>query len=107
MTQPTLVFTGESSEGAAAEIVVNFGVYSGRLATPAEIERLAGSLLTEIESVEIICEQRYVFDREVEASVYRIRVEIAAGADRSSDALRGLVEDWAADCIGERRVSAP
>ena len=56
MTYPTLVFPGER-EGRP-EIVVNFGVFSGREATEAEIYRLAQRLLEELDSVEIISERR-------------------------------------------------
>jgi hypothetical protein len=43
MTEPALVFASER-EGKP-EVVVNFGVFSGRDATEAEIYRLAQSLL--------------------------------------------------------------
>jgi hypothetical protein len=57
MTYPTLVFTGER-EGRP-ELVVNFGVFSGREATEAEIYRLAQRLLEGLGSIEIISERRY------------------------------------------------
>ncbi|MGH3045700.1 MAG: hypothetical protein ACRDNC_01675, partial [Gaiellaceae bacterium] len=79
MSQPTLVFVADAEGDADLELVVNFGIFAGREATPAEVERLAHALLEELESVEIICEQRYEFDREVEATVYRIRVELPPG----------------------------
>jgi hypothetical protein len=107
MSQPTLVFIDSAEEEADLELVVNFGVFSGREATPAEVERLAHRLLEELESVEIICEQRFEFDREVEATVYRVRVEVPPGTGRLAPALSEIVEDWARDCIGERRVIAP
>jgi hypothetical protein len=107
MTQPTLVFVDAAEEEADLELVVNFGVFSGREATPAEVERLAKQLLEALESVEIICEQRYEFAREIEATVYRVRVEIPPGSGSFTPALRTIVEDWARDCIGERRVSTP
>ena len=105
MSQPTLVFVDEAEGDGELELVVNFGIFSGREATPAEIERLAGELLEELESVEIVCEQRYEFDREVEARVYRIRVEPPAGNAGRVAELRGIVDAWAQDCIGERRIT--
>lgn len=105
MSQPTLVFVDDAEGDGDLELVVNFGVYSGREATPAEIERLAHGLLEELESVEIICEQRYEFDREVEATVYRIRVELPPGSASRAGNLRDLVVDWANDAIGERRIT--
>jgi hypothetical protein len=107
MTQPTLVFVSDSQEDADLELVVNFGIYSGRQATPAEVERLAQSLLEELDSVEIICEQRYEFDREVEATVFRVRIEVPPKNGHLAPELRAIVDDWARDCIGERRVSGP
>jgi hypothetical protein len=107
MSQPTLVFVGDAQEDADLELVVNFGVFSGRQATPAEVERLAQQLLGELESVEIICEQRYEFAREVEATVYRVRVEVPPGRGRLTSVLQEIVEDWALECIGERRVIVP
>lgn len=107
MSQPTLVFVGAAEEEADVELIVNFGVFSGRQATPAEVERLAQTLLEELESVEIICEQRYEFDREVEATVYRVRVEVPPGDARRTPELREMIQDWAHECIGERRVIGP
>ena len=105
MSQPTLVFVDEAEGDGDLELVVNFGIFSGREATPAEVERLAHELLEELESVEIVCEQRYEFDREVEARVYRIRVEPPPGNAGRVRELRSIVDAWAQDCIGERRVT--
>jgi hypothetical protein len=104
MSQPALVFVTGAEGERDLELVVNFGIYSGREATPAEVERLAHGLLEELESIEIICEQRYEFDREVEATVYRIRVGAPPGNAGRLGELRKLVDAWAQDCIGERRV---
>jgi hypothetical protein len=105
MSQPSLVFVEEAEGDAELELVVNFGIFAGREATPAEVERLAYGLLEELESVEIICEQRYEFDREVEATVYRIRIEIPPANGNRVEELREIVDAWAQDCIGERRVT--
>jgi hypothetical protein len=105
VSQPPLVFAGAAEGDADLELVVNFGVFSGREATPAEIERLARRLLEELDSIEIICEQRYEFDREMEATVHRIRIELPPGTAGRTVALRGLVEEWAEDCIEERRLT--
>ncbi len=63
MTDPTLIFS-DQREGRR-ELVVNFGVFSGREATEAEIFRLGQALLDELDNVEIVAERRYEFDREV------------------------------------------
>jgi hypothetical protein len=49
MTEPALVFASER-EGKP-EVVVNFGVFSGRVATVAEIYVMAQSVLGEFDSV--------------------------------------------------------
>jgi gamma-glutamylcyclotransferase (GGCT)/AIG2-like uncharacterized protein YtfP len=105
MTNPTLVFERES-EGRP-ELVVNFGVYSGRQATDAEIYRLAQLLLEELDSVEIITERRYEFDADVEATVDQIRVVVPASQDGRQGELLPIVADWAHDSIGERRHITP
>jgi gamma-glutamylcyclotransferase (GGCT)/AIG2-like uncharacterized protein YtfP len=105
MTNPTLVFERES-EGRP-ELVVNFGVYSGRQATDAEIYRLAQLLLEELDSVEIITERRYEFDADVEATVDQIRVVVPASQDGRERELLPIVADWAHDSIGERRHITP
>ncbi len=105
MSQPALVFVDDAEGDGELELVVNFGIFSGREATPAEIERLAHELLEELESVEIICEQRYEVNREVEARIYRVRVEPPPGSAGRIRKLRGIVDSWAQDCIGERRIT--
>jgi len=105
MSEPALVFASER-EGKP-EVVVNFGVFSGREATEAEVYRLAQSLLAEVDSVEIICEQRFEFDADVEAVVYQVRVELPPAEQDRVGHFASLVEGWAADCISERRVITP
>jgi hypothetical protein len=105
VTDSTLVFTGEGSAGR--RLVVNFGVYSGREATEAEIYRLAKSLLEELGSVEIVAERRFEFASDVEATVHQVYVELPRAAEGQEQRLRALVEEWAEDAIGERRRIAP
>ncbi|HEY3105307.1 MAG TPA: hypothetical protein VGJ49_00785 [Gaiellaceae bacterium] len=103
MKSPTLVFHSER-EGRS-ELIVNFGVYSGREATEAEIHRLAQTLLGELDSVEIVAERRYEFDAGVEATVHQLRVVLPRAADGLEADLTPLVSDWAHDCIGERNLT--
>jgi hypothetical protein len=105
MTYPTLVFTREHH--GRPELVVNFGVYSGREATEAEIYRLAQRLLEEVGSVEIISERRYEFDAEVEATVHQVRVVLPPSDDGRETELMPIVSDWAHDSIGDRRHITP
>jgi hypothetical protein len=105
MTDSTLVFT-EQREGRT-QVVVNFGVFSGREATEAEIFRLGQSLLDDLESVEIVAERRFEFDREVEATIHQVRVVLPRGADGRTGELSVRVEAWARESIGERSHIAP
>src|SRR5919197_1076811 len=83
MTDSTLTFAVHDRPPPAIEVRVNFGMYAGRAATPAEIDRLAEWLLDEVGEVSIISEERHEIDTHVEASVHQVRVEVAA--DRVPD----------------------
>jgi hypothetical protein len=105
MTDPALAFVGEGRAGP--RLVVNFGMFSGREATAAEIHRLAHSLLERLSSVEIVAEQRFEFDEDVEATVHQVCVELPRSAEGREDELLAAVEAWAEDAIGERSRITP
>jgi hypothetical protein len=83
------------------DVRVNFGMFSGREATQAEVDDLARALLAEIETVTIVAEHRTVADREMEASVHQIRVELDGG---DAERALGIAERWARDCIADRHI---
>jgi hypothetical protein len=111
-TEPDIAFAVGKQNSPGLEIRVNFGVFSGRAATPAEIDRLAEWLLDEVGEVSIIAEERHEIDEQVEASVHQVRVEVADDRvpdnPEERDALeRTLVaraEHWARACIAERHA---
>lgn len=109
MSDPDLVFPVHDRAPAAVEVLVNFGVFSGRAVTRKEIDRLADWLLPEVGEVTIVAEERHAFGPSVEAFVHVVRIEVAAdrvGADRG-ELERRLVERaafWARDCIHDRHV---
>jgi hypothetical protein len=105
VTDPTLAFVGERRAGP--RLVVNFGVFAGREATEAEIFRLGQSLLQELGSVEIVAEQRFEFDADVEATVHQVCVELPQSAEGRERELLQTVQAWAEDAIGERSRIAP
>ena len=105
MAEPALVVTRE--DDGNVELVVNFGMFAGRDATAAEVERLARALLDDLEAVEIICEQRYEFDREREGSVYQVRVVVPREGERLVGSLADKTEAWASACIADRRFLSP
>ncbi|MDQ4095691.1 MAG: hypothetical protein M3174_05765, partial [Actinomycetota bacterium] len=55
---PPIAFA-TSPDRPALEIRVNFGVFAGRDATPAELDELARALLAEVGEVSIVAEQRH------------------------------------------------
>jgi hypothetical protein len=83
------------------DIRVNFGMFAGREATQAEIDELAKSLLDEVETITIVSEQRTIADREMEASVHQIRIDLG-DADPQRPLL--LAEQWAEACVADRSV---
>jgi hypothetical protein len=111
-TEPTIAFHVDDPQQPGLEIRVNFGVFAGRAATPAEIDRLAEWLLDDVGEVSIISEERHEIDANVEASVHQVRVEVAPDRvpdePELADELRArLVErtaHWARACIAERHV---
>src|SRR5437667_10491207 len=107
MQEPRIAFAVRTQESPAIEIRVNFGVFAGREATPAEIDRLAEWLLDEVGEVSIISEERHEIDAHVEASVHQVRIEVATddvpagGGDRHAIEERILerAEHWARLCV--------
>jgi hypothetical protein len=110
MDDPTMAFVVQRREPPAIEVRVNFGVFAGREATPAEIDRLAEWLLDEVGEVSIISEERHEIDARVEASVHQVRIEVAPedlnGHDRDDVERRILerAEHWARVCVAERHA---
>ena len=110
-TESLLAFVTPVHEPPGLQITVNFGMFAGRAATPAEIDGLAESLLPYVGEVTIVSEDRHQISREVEAAVHQVRVEVAQsdvpGGDLSDALERRLVEAaerWAEACIADRRA---
>ena len=111
-TEPNIAFTADDRPAPGLEIRVNFGVFAGRPATPAEIDRLAEWLLDEVGEVSIIAEERHEIDDQVEASVHQVRVEVASdrvpdGPDERDELERALIaraDHWARTCIADRHA---
>ena len=107
-----MAFAVRGQQPPAIEVRVNFGVYAGREATPAEIDRLAEWLLDEVGEVSIISEERHEIDPRVEASVHQVRIEVAADRAPADPAEREMLESrileraehWARLCVAERHA---
>jgi hypothetical protein len=109
--QPVIAFATRTFEPPGLEIRVNFGVFAGREATPAEIEELAEALRDKVGDVTIVSEDRHEFGEHSEAEVHQVRIELPREQLPSSEdelyELQGrLVESaerWARNCSEERR----
>jgi len=109
---PLLVFPVRAPQPPGLEIRVNFGMFAGREATPAEIQELGAALLPETGEAEIVAEHRFEITEESEADVHQVRVEVPQPALPADDfmvgelagRLVGIAERWAQGCIAERRV---
>ncbi len=104
---PAIAFRVPPHEEAVIEIRVNFGVYAGRNATPAEIDDLARALRNEVPQFTITVEQRHEFGNDVEAAVRQAVIEIdRPNAGDNPDALAERVvaaaNRWASACIATR-----
>ena len=106
-----MAFAVRKHDPPAIEVRINFGVFAGREATAAEIDRLAEWLLDEVGEVSIISEERHEIDANVEASVHQVRIELTEGVP-SDDAGRAALEErileraehWAHHCVAERHA---
>jgi hypothetical protein len=101
-----------TGEPHTVEIRINFGVFAGREATPAELDDLAHVLIREVGEISIVSEQRHEVSDDVEASVHQVRVELddarlpvdAGERDTLVDRLVSASDAWARACIADRAV---
>src|SRR5213083_1048064 len=76
MDEPTMAFTARRHDPPGLEIRVNFGVFAGREATPAEIDELAADLLDKVGEMSIVAEARHEIGHHSEASLHQVRIEV-------------------------------
>src|SRR5262245_54994401 len=108
--EPQLAFCVREVEPPGVEVRVNFGVFAGRRATPAEIDELAAVLLPKVGDVSIVAEERHEIGEGSEASLNQVRIEVAPEQlpddEHELDMLCGhlveAAESWARDCIADR-----
>ncbi|MGZ8716662.1 MAG: hypothetical protein ACXWYO_06065 [Gaiellaceae bacterium] len=104
---PTIAFRVDPHDGPVLEVRVNFGVYAGRNATPAEVDDLARSLRTHVPTFTIIAEERHQFGDGMETSLHQVLIEIdrQSAGDLSDEVCERIVrtaDRWAAACIASR-----
>jgi hypothetical protein len=110
--EPVIAFRELDSNPPGLEIRVNFGIFAGREATPAEIDELAAALLPDLHDVSIVSEQRHEIGEDVEAALHQVRIEVdedhlpadEAARDELGDRLVEAAERWAMACIAERHA---
>ena len=110
--EPAIAFATRTFEPPALEIRVNFGMFAGREATPAEIDDLAAELLDKVTEVAIVAEERHEISTHSEAALHQVRIEVSGDKlpddDHELDEMRGRLvetaERWARDCFAGRTV---
>jgi hypothetical protein len=109
--EPRIAFRdGEHQPGLV--IQVNFGIFAGREATPAEIDDLAHELVPEVGDVSIVSEQRHEIGEEAEAALHLVKIEVEddhlpiaeEAVDALADRLVAAASRWARACIAERHA---
>jgi hypothetical protein len=98
---PPTVFVTEPTT-SALEVRVNFGLLTGREATPAELDDLAGRLVPLLGSVSLIAEHRQETDGHAEAELHQVRIDLAA--DAPADEVVPVAEQWLEDCFESRHA---
>jgi hypothetical protein len=114
VAKPTLAFIPDRrAQRPALDVRVNFGIFTGRAPTPAEIDRLAEWLLDIVEAVTIVSEERHEIGGGAEAAVHQVRVELASAAvvpypaeerRELEDRLLARCDYWVRECIESHRI---
>jgi hypothetical protein len=107
LDEPAISLHVREQDEPGIEIRINFGVFAGRHATPAEIDELALALRDFLPSFAILSEERHEFGGAVEASVHQVVVEVPQEhAGRAADVLAEQIvlaaNGWALECIASR-----
>jgi hypothetical protein len=110
--EPELAFYRRVPEPPGLEVRVNFGIFAGRAATPAEIDDLAQVLLNKVGEVSIVSEERHEIGGDSEASLHQVRIEVDPSyipeEGHDADVLAGRIveaaESWARDCVADRHA---
>jgi hypothetical protein len=104
--QPPIAFATREDDPPGLQLRVNFGVFAGRAATPAELDELGAVLLEQVRHVSIVAEDRHELTVDSGAAVYQVRVDLHEAEDdpRLEERLVGLAEQWARACVAERHA---
>jgi hypothetical protein len=108
--EPAISLLVRDQEPPGLEVRVNFGLFAGRRATPAEIDELALALRDFAPEFAIVAEDRHEFGSDNEASVHQVVVEVPPEhAEGESDVLGEKIvlaaNGWAMECVASRHGS--
>ena len=101
-----------TAEPPPLEISVNFGIFAGREATPAELDELGRAVTAEVGHVTLVSEHRHELGGQTETSLHQVRMDVpwtvlpddVVEAEWTRDRLVKLAEHWARQCIGTRHA---
>jgi hypothetical protein len=99
----TIAFVRQPVGERGTEIVVNFGLLSGREATLAEVDRLARRLCEALPEVRVHAVRTHDMDAATESVVHQVVVE-AGTRPEAVETLRAVCEAWASECAEERSL---
>jgi hypothetical protein len=107
LDEPAISLRVQDHEEPGIEVRVNFGLFAGRHATPAEIDELAAALRELVPEFAIVAEEWHEFGGDVEASVSQVVIEVAQEHDAGVPEVLGehivlAANGWALDCIASR-----
>jgi hypothetical protein len=107
LNEPAISLRVQEHEEPGIEVRVNFGVFAGRHATPAEIDELAAALREFVPEFTVLAEDRHEFADDVEAALHQVVVEVqqehvGGDPDLVAEQIVLVANGWALDCIASR-----
>ena len=104
---PQISLLVREQDDPGIEIRVNFGLFAGRHATPAEIDELAAALRELVPEFSIVAEDRHEFADDVEAALHQVVIgvtqeHVGGEPDFLAGQMVHAANGWAMDCIASR-----
>jgi hypothetical protein len=107
-----IAFASTAADPPHLEIRINFGVFAGREATPAELDDLGRTVIAEVGHVTLVSEHRHELGGQTETSLHQVRMDVPhdllpddqVEAEWLRDRLVRLAERWARSCIDTRHA---
>jgi hypothetical protein len=105
--EPAISLRVREHDEPGIEVRVNFGVFAGRHATPAEIDELATALRNLVPAFAVVAEDRHEFADSAEAAVHQVVIEVpceqgSLEADLLAEQIVLAANGWALGCIASR-----